>query len=269
MNQAAGESILSAVADLFGRRWPFRPRSADPVPVKLCPELETVHDAIVQREDWARALALSRELKARMGAVWHDDQRKFLQLEYWLRTNLWRAEQLNLHTSPPLRILDLGAGNALFVFVCCILGHDATGLDQPADEMPRRARRIYPAIADALSVPMIRASIRRFERLPVSGAYDLITAYRVCFNNHRQRHEWGAAEWSYFVGDARCHLQEGGQLIMWLNRNVKRYGRERQFYDAGALQYFRSVGTVAGARITVPARNTVPSCAAAGSHPAA
>ena len=54
--------------------------------------------------------------------------------------------------------------------------------------------------------------------------FDLITAFWICFNRHRQPDEWGAAEWRYFVEDAIACLRPGGRLVLDLNENAARYG---------------------------------------------
>src|SRR5262245_20653724 len=56
-----------------------------------------------------------------------QDACKFLGLGFWLRENIRRSFHAHLHDRPPLKILDLGCGSGVFVFVCRCLGHDASG----------------------------------------------------------------------------------------------------------------------------------------------
>jgi hypothetical protein len=93
--------------------------------------------------------------------------------------------------------------------------------------------------------------IERFVPLPFEDRrYDLITAFWICFNRHRQPDEWGVEEWRYFVGDATRKLRPGGRLWLDLNENPERYGALR-FYDQSTLEYFQSVGTVELGRVLV------------------
>lgn len=80
---------------------------------------------------------------------------------------------------------------------------------------------------------------------------DLITAFWICFNRHRQPDGWGVSEWRFFVGDALSHLREGGLLHLELNEDPERYGR-RQWYDQQTLDFFRSAGSVEGGVVRIP-----------------
>jgi hypothetical protein len=126
-------------------------------------------------------------------------------------------------------------------------------MDLPEDCLSPTERTVYAALLDTLECRDLvhRHVIERFAPLPAQIAdYDLMTAFLVCFNRHRQADEWGLAEWRYFVEDALLRLRPGGALIIGLNDNPEQFGKLR-FYNEALLQYFQSVGKVRGARIEI------------------
>jgi len=54
---------------------------------------------------------------------------KYARVGPWLKTNIERAQDLQLHRSSPKEILDLGCGGGFFLYVCQQLGHRGLGLD--------------------------------------------------------------------------------------------------------------------------------------------
>ena len=171
---------------------------------------------------------------------------KYAMPREWLLLNTLRAGDLGLHTSSGWRILDIGCGPAYFLAAARALGHHTEGVDAPPSYMTPVERRVYGELIKVLRLgesvsPLL---IERFVPLPFAEErYDLITAFWICFNRHRQPDEWGVDEWRFFVEDATRRLRPGGRLFLELNENPERYGGLR-FYDAATRDYFRSVGTV-------------------------
>lgn len=200
---------------------------------------------------------------ARMRALWQDVREeykrnptsaaKYALPKEWLLLNTLRAGDLGLHKSSGLRILDIGCGPAFFIAVTRALGHRTEGVDAPTAYLTPVEQRVYTELIDILKcrpfvTPLL---IERFVPLPQpEGSYDLITAFWICFNRHRQADEWGVEEWRFFVQDALKRLRPGGRLLLDLNENPERYG-ELRFYDGATHDYFRSVGTVDGGRVLV------------------
>jgi len=178
---------------------------------------------------------------------------KYADRRYWLLLNIDRAARLNLHSSAALSVLDIGCGPGFFLAVARAMGHECQGVDVPESHFTAVERRVYSELLEALDCrryvsPLL---IDRFVPLPFEpGQFDLITAFWICFNRHRQPDEWSTGEWRFFVADARRCLRPGGRLFLELNENRDRYG-DLVCYDAGTLEFFRSVGTVDGSRITI------------------
>src|SRR5207244_13621884 len=53
---------------------------------------------------------------------------KYANIEPWLRLNRERVQDLNLHRSPPKRVLDVGCGGGLLCLILKYLGHSVLGL---------------------------------------------------------------------------------------------------------------------------------------------
>lgn len=143
-----------------------------------------------------------------------DGWPKYLLLEQWVPTNLQRVRDLDLDHLGPKRILDLGCGAGYFLYINKLLGHTALGLD--LDEVP-----MFRDSVEALRVPRVIARIEPFTPLPPLGEpFDMITAYLVCFNNHKSDSVWGPAEWDYFLDDCLTRLSPIGRLQLELNREL-------------------------------------------------
>jgi SAM-dependent methyltransferase len=179
---------------------------------------------------------------------------KYVQPRRWLLLNLLRAAELGLDNSSGLRILDIGCGPGYFVAFARALGHYCEGVDAPESYLTEVEREVYATLTKVLHCSGVISPllIERFRPVPFGEqSFDLITAFWICFNRHRQPDEWGVAEWKFFIEDALGCLRPGGRLVLDLNENAERYGALR-FYDDPTLEYFRSVGSVRQQRVIVP-----------------
>jgi SAM-dependent methyltransferase len=169
-----------------------------------------------------------------------DAPPKYLDLKHWIRINLQRVRELGLDYAAHSRILDLGCGAGYFLYINKLLGHEILGLD--VDDFP-----MFRELTDLLRVPRIIARIEAFQPLPkFDRKFDFITAYLICFNNHKSDKLWGPAEWDYFLSDVATHLAPNGRLWLELNREydgtyytpeLKRFFEER----GGNLESFRVI----------------------------
>lgn len=141
-----------------------------------------------------------------------EDWPKYLDLTRWIDINIRRVRRLELDLAPPQRILDLGCGAGYFAYIAQVLGHDVTGLD--IDDIP-----MFADITRLLSVRRVIWQIQPLVPLPdLGGKFDLITAFMVCFNNHKRTDLWGVPEWNFFLYDLAKHLAPGGRVWLELNR---------------------------------------------------
>ena len=141
-----------------------------------------------------------------------EDWPKYLDLERWIEINIRRIREIELDLLRPKRILDLGCGAGYFLYIAQLLGHTGLGLD--LDRIP-----MFAEITSLLGVRRVIQRIQAFRPLPdLGGKFDLITAFMICFNNHRHANLWGVAEWNFFLDDIAKHLAPRGRVWLELNR---------------------------------------------------
>ena len=160
-----------------------------------------------------------------------DDWRKYLDLDRWITINIRRVRDIELDLARRKRILDLGCGAGYFLHIAQLLGHTGLGLD--LDRVP-----MFAEITRLLGVRRVIRRIRAFHPLPdLGGKFDLITAFMICFNNHRHPNLWGVAEWNFFLDDIAKHLAPRGRV--WLEMNRERDGT---FYTPELKEFFQKRG---------------------------
>lgn len=139
------------------------------------------------------------------------DSRKYLSLDTYLEDVVREARTLGLLDSSGLRVLDLGCGAGYFLYTLRKHGHEILGIDLDDDIM-------YNDIVDILKIPRVIHRIERFKPLPELGeAFDLITAFSVCFDCHGTEDVWGVSEWTYFIDDCLSHLRPNGRIFFCFN----------------------------------------------------
>jgi len=133
--------------------------------------------------------------------------------------------------SRPKRILDLGCGAGYFLYIAQLLGHSGLGLDMDRLSMFREVTRL-------LGVRRVVQQIEAFRPLPDFGQkFDLITAFMICFNNHKMPHLWKVPEWDFFLDDLAKHLTPRGRV--WLELNQEYDGT---FYTPELKAYLQKRG---------------------------
>jgi SAM-dependent methyltransferase len=161
------------------------------------------------------------------GADWP----KYLDLKRWIGVNIRRIRQLELDLSRPKRILDLGCGAGYFLYIAQLLGHSGLGLD--IDRLP-----MFREITRLLGVRRVVQQIHAFRPLPSLGQkFDVITAFMICFNEHKMPGLWGTPEWDFFLDDLAKHLKPRGRV--WLELNQEYDGT---FYTPELKEFFQKRG---------------------------
>ena len=161
------------------------------------------------------------------GADWP----KYLDLDRWIGVNIKRIRQLELDVARPRQILDLGCGAGYFLYIAQLLGHSGVGLDMDRLAMFREVTRL-------LGVCRIVQRIEAFRPLPNFGQkFDLITAFMICFNNHKMPGLWGVPEWEFFFDDLAKHLKPRGRVWLELNQEY-----DESFYTPQLKEFFQKRG---------------------------
>lgn len=161
------------------------------------------------------------------GADWP----KYLDLDRWIGVNIRRIRQLELDVARPSQILDLGCGAGYFLYIAQLLGHSGIGLD-----MDRLA--MFREITELLGVRRVVKQIEAFHPLPDFGQkFDVITAFMICFNNHKMPGLWGVPEWEFFLDDLAKHLKPRGRVWLELNQEY-----DETFYTPQLKEFFKKRG---------------------------
>ena len=161
------------------------------------------------------------------GADWP----KYLDLDRWIGVNIRRIRQLELDLARPKRILDLGCGAGYFLYIAQLLGHSGVGLD--IDRLP-----MFREITRLLGVHRIVQRIEPFRPLPDLGRkFDLVTAFMVCFNEHKMPGLWKVPEWEFFLDDLAKHLTTRARVWLELNKEY-----DETFYTPELKEFFQKRG---------------------------
>ena len=161
------------------------------------------------------------------GADWP----KYLDLDRWIGVNIRRIRQLELDVARPKQVLDLGCGAGYFLYIAQLLGHSGVGLDM--DRLP-----MFREITRLLGVRRVVQRIQAFRRLPNFGQkFDLITAFMICFNNHKMPGLWGIPEWEFFLNDLAKYLKPCGRVWLELNQEY-----DETFYTPELKEFFQKRG---------------------------
>jgi len=209
-----GQSLASA------RKRTLRLLRANRFPLETKRVIETIDP--VKLEHIRRRYAV-----ADAGADWP----KYLDLDRWIGVNIRRIRQLELDVARSKRILDLGCGAGYFLYIAQLLGHSGVGLD--IDRLP-----MFREITRLLGVRRVVQRIQAFRPLPSCGQkFDVITAFMICFNNHKMPGLWGVPEWEFFLDDLAKHLKPRGRI--WLELNQEYDGT---FYTRQLKEFFQKRG---------------------------
>jgi SAM-dependent methyltransferase len=209
-----GQSVASA------RKRTLRLLRANRFPLETKRVIETIDP--VEFEQIRRQYAV-----ANAGADWP----KYLDLDRWIGVNIRRIRQLELDLARPKRILDLGCGAGYFLYIAQLLGHSGVGLD--IDRLP-----MFREITRLLGVHRIVQRIEPFRPLPDLGRkFDLVTAFMVCFNEHKMPGLWKVPEWEFFLDDLAKHLTARGRVWLELNQEY-----DETFYTPELKEFFQKRG---------------------------
>ena len=141
-----------------------------------------------------------------------DSYEKYLNYKYWLLDNLLRFYKLQLHKEKSkIKILDLGTGFGYFPFICNYFGHHADAIDLDNNNL-------YNIIITKLNINRYPLKIEKYKILDVEEKYDLITAFMICFNNHKKDDLWGIHEWEFLINNlSNKNLNINGKLYFSFN----------------------------------------------------
>lgn len=143
---------------------------------------------------------------------------KYFDLETHLRYHLRFIRLLNLdEETDSKRVLDLGCGAGLFLYLCQYYGHSGVGLDIGSE--------MYQRMAEILNVDWRAAPIMAYEPLPDDMQdFDIVSAIAVKFDRldwgPQGSEPWDLPAWQFFLKDAAHRLKSGGRIFLKPNYAV-------------------------------------------------
>lgn len=137
-------------------------------------------------------------------------QAKFFALSYYLPKKLRYLITLNWKCSPPMRVLDLGAGPGHVHLLGRYMGHEVVGIDLPGQEVFEAMRAFWRA-------PCVEHRIQAYKPLPQLGRFDFVTGFCAQFDRYGDAGLWEVPEWEWFIDHVMHeHLNPGGRLYIHL-----------------------------------------------------
>lgn len=173
-----------------------------------------------------------RELQERHAKAKNYPAKYVRDIPHYLRMNIPRVQDLQLHRSPSQDVLDLGCGGGFFLFIAQQYGHRCLGLDMPDHPL-------FGELCDLLGVQRVVWKIQAMEPLPDLGRkFDLITAFSIGFNRKPDKTLWSPNEWDFFLRDLQDrHLKPDGKIFLAMNPQL-----DGDFYSAEVRNFFLSRG---------------------------
>lgn len=141
-----------------------------------------------------------------------ESYQKYLDFDLWIYECMLRFYRLNLHNlSHKINILDLGTGAGYFPYICRFYGHNVESIDILDNEM-------YNKIINAFGLRRYGQYIKYNSSLVTLNRYDFITAFMICFNEHKKTNLWHIIEWETFLANIKINnLSTNGQIYLSFN----------------------------------------------------
>lgn len=168
---------------------------------------------------------------------------KYFDLDQWFSYHARLLMVAGLHeTDGPKRILDLGCGSGMFLFLCQCLGHTGAGLDIGSD--------MYRRMAEILKVDWFNAPVLANTPLEADlTGFDMVTAIAIKFDRldwgPQSDEPWALDEWQFFLRDAAARLNPDGHVFIKPNYWVHpKDGAPGVFFKDGRVEEFLKDVTV-------------------------
>lgn len=187
----------------------------------------------------ARNSAISDPYQVDLVTRLEHNYAKYFDLETWLKYHLRHVLAMGLHTEQhPKRILDVGCGSGIFLFIAKVLGHDGIGMDVNSP--------MYMQMAACLGVDYLPDLVHPKTRLDARlTGFDWITAIAIKFDRgdfaRPGAASWDLGEWQFFLADLKSRMNEGGRL--YLKPNL--FAPDRLFEDESITAYLTDIATKA------------------------
>ena len=101
---------------------------------------------------------------------------------------------------------------------------------------------MYNSIIELLEINRINHKISFGRNLPLPEGlkFDLVTAFMICFNNHKEDNLWHLEEWDWFLKFLIKHLQLDGKIFLSFNEESTLNPIDKNLYN-----YFKKYNHIA------------------------
>ena len=117
---------------------------------------------------------------------------------------------LKLKDSPPLSILDVGAGPGLFLKLCLVHGHNVYGT-----EVPEIINSPVSDLYKHYNIDLFELVIKKSEKIVLPKQYDIIVASRTVFDEEDGYYK--SDDWIEWKNQMFEHLNSNGKLFLKTN----------------------------------------------------
>lgn len=201
---------------------------------------------------WERLGKHYADLFSAHGEGYHPDKifrlernySKYFELDRWLTYHARNAMSAGLHAGVGRkRVLDLGCGSGMFLYICRVLGHEGIGLDLGS--------QMYQEMAEVFGVEYRISPILAHQKLPEDlTGFDVVSALAIKFDRHdwgpQGDEPWSLPEWQFFLQDTASRLNPEGKLLIkpnyWIHPTENEPGV--YFKDERVLSYLTELSEV-------------------------
>lgn len=168
---------------------------------------------------------------------------KFFDLDRFVPYHLRMVRALDLDLpGPSKKVLDIGCGSGIFLFLCQCFGHQGLGIEIESE--------MYRKMADILGVKLRISPVLANQPMPEDlTGFDVISAIAIKFDRldwgPQDATPWALGEWEFFLNDMAKRLNPGGKMLMKPNYAVQPTETKPGIYfeDPKIEPYLRSVSS--------------------------
>ena len=178
---------------------------------------------------------------------------KYINPAIYFSSKLATAMSLDLHSTKPMDILDIGTGCGHFPAIANYFGHQTLGIDMPLDPLAATLdTHFYNDLCAVFGVEKKDKAIKPFEEFSFDRKFDLVTALMAAFNLMDDGSPYTIEAWKFFFKNLdEKILNPNGYAVFTLDRHkvtpevVKFLALKAESYSERNLKFvFRDIKSI-------------------------